>query len=284
MAVRQSPTVRRRRLGTELRRLREYAGITLEQAAEYLKCSTSKISRMENARVPARIIDVQALCRLYRADDERCEKLAQLARDGKNPDWWQSFDSSVPDWFETFLGMEAAASTIRTYEIQLIPGLLQTEGYMRALLDHALHRSVQHTERTVSLRQSRQRMLHADKECTYWAIVSEAALCRMVGGPAVMRDQLLHVAEMAELDNVTVQVIPNDLGAHPAMGMPFVILGFPEVDDPDVVFLDHLTGALYLEKPPEVAAYDRAFSHLIATALPPRQSVDLIRSTGKKIE
>jgi transcriptional regulator with XRE-family HTH domain len=284
MPVRQSTTVRRRRLGTELRRLREYAGITLETAAEYLHCSTSKISRMENARVPARIIDVQALCRLYHADDALSEKLAQLARDAKHPDWWQSFDEAVPDWFETFLGMEAAASSIRTYEIQLVPGLLQTEGYMRALLEHSLHRSAQHTERTVSLRQSRQMMLHADKECTYWAIVSEAALDRLVGGPAVMRDQLLHVAEMAELDNVTVQVIPNDLGAHPAMGTPFVILGFPEVEDPDVVFLDHLTGALYLEKPPEVAAYDRAFSHLIATALPPKQSVELIRARGKNIE
>jgi transcriptional regulator with XRE-family HTH domain len=284
MSVRHSPTVRRRRLGTELRRLREYAGITCEQAAEQLGCSTSKISRMENARVPARLIDVQALCQLYRADAALTEQLVQLTRDAKTPDWWQSFDDAVPDWFETFLGMEAAANAIRTYEIQLIPGLLQTEGYIRALLEQAVAQSAQNTERIISLRQSRQQLLHAEHSCTYWAIVSEAALCRLVGGPEVMRDQLLHVAELAELDNVTVQVIPNESGAHPAMATPFVIIGFPERADPDVVFLDHLTGALYLEKPHEVAVYDRAFNHLIAAALPPRQSVERIRAAGKSIQ
>src|SRR3954452_2931665 len=209
MSVRQSPTVRRRRLGAELRRLREYAGLTCEQVGESLDCSASKISRMENARVAARIIDVQALCRLYQADDELCENLMTLAREAKTPGWWQRFDDGVPDWFDTFLGMESVAATIRTYEIQLIPGLLQTDGYARALVEAGELASAETVERSVEIRSVRRTTLTSENPPQYWAILSEAVLHRTVGGSAVMRDQLLHIAELGALRHVTVQIIKN---------------------------------------------------------------------------
>jgi transcriptional regulator with XRE-family HTH domain len=283
MSVRHSPTVRRRRLGAELRRLREAAGMTCEQAGEYLDCSASKISRIETARVPARTVDVQALCQLYRAGEEQVASLLALVREAKQTGWWQRFDDILPDWFETYVGLEVAAAAIRTYEIQLIPGLLQTEGYARALFECGdLGRSTD-IDRAVDIRRARQEVLTGESPPQYWAILSEAALQRMVGGTGVMRDQLLHLIEMSQLTNVTIQVIRNDLGAHPGMLTPFVLLGFPERADPRVVFVDYLTGALYLEKPDEVDRYDLAFSHLVAAASAPVQSIEYVRELAKRM-
>lgn len=282
MSVRHSPTVRRRRLGAELRRLREAAGMTCEQVGEYLDCSASKISRIETARVPARTIDVQALCQLYQASDEQAASLLALVRESKQTGWWHRFDDALPDWFETYVGLEAAAATIRTYEIQLIPGLLQTEGYARALFQSGLNGSMD-IEGAVGIRRARQQVLTGENPTRYWAILSEAALHRMVGGPGVMRDQLLYLAEAAQLPHVTLQVIRNDIGAHPGMLTPFVILGFPERADPRVVFIDYLTGALYLEKPEEVDRYDLAFNHLVAVAIAPSQTIELVQELAKRL-
>ena len=283
MSVRTSPTVRRRRLGSELRRLREAAGLTCEQAGDHLDCSASKISRMETARVPARAIDVQALCHLYGAGDEQMTVLVALARESKTEGWWQRFDGVLPDWFGTYVGLEAEAATIRTYEIELIPGLLQTAAYARALFESAEVRAPDEVEQAVSIRRSRQEVLRGDNPPQYWAVFSEAALHRLIGGPAIMRDQLLHVAEISELRHVTVQVIRADAGAHPGMCTPFVILSFPERSDPQVTFVEYLTGALYLEKREEVDQHNLVFNHLVAAAISPQQSVDLIRSTAKQL-
>jgi len=283
MSVRTSPTVRRRRLGTDLRRLREAAGLTCEQAAAHLDCSASKISRIETARVPARAIDVQALCQLYQASDEQVAVLVALARESKTEGWWQRFDGVLPDWFGTYVGLEAEAATIRTYEIQLVPGLLQTEGYARALFETAELGAPESVEVGVAIRRSRQEVLRGESPPQYWAVLSEAVLHRLVGGPAIMRDQLLYLVEMSELRNVTIQVIRWDAGAHPGMGTPFVILSFPDRADPEVTFVEYLTGALYLEKRNEVDQYNLAFNHLVAAAISPQQSVELIRTIAKQL-
>jgi transcriptional regulator with XRE-family HTH domain len=283
MSVRTSPTVRRRRLGSELRRLREAAGLTCEQAGDHLDCSASKISRMETARVPARAIDVQALCQLYGAGDEQTTVLVALARESKTEGWWQRFDGVLPDWFGTYVGLEAEAATIRTYEVQLVPGLLQTAGYARALFESAEFSAPDEVEQAVSIRRSRQEILRGDNPPQYWAVLSEAVLHRLVGGPAIMRDQLLHLTELSELRNVTIQVIRSDAGAHPGMCTPFVILSFPDRADPEVTFVEYLTGALYLETREEVDQYNLVFNHLVAAAISPQQSVDLIRTTAKQL-
>jgi transcriptional regulator with XRE-family HTH domain len=283
MPARSSPTVRRRRLGTELRRLREGAGLTCEQAGDHLACSASKISRIETARVPARAADVQNLCELYAAGEERTATLVALARESKTEGWWQRFDGTMPDWFSTYVGLEAEAASIRTYEIQLVPGLLQTEAYTRAVFEYSELANPEKVEAAVAIRRSRQRILCADKPPQLWAVLSESALHRLVGGPAVMRDQLLHLTEISELPHVTIQVLRHDAGAHPGMCTPFVILGFPDRADPQVTFVDYLTGALYLEKPEEVDQFNLVFNHLVAAASPPLRSIDQIRATAKQL-
>ena len=283
MSVRTNPTVRRRRLGSDLRRLRDAAGLTCEQAAAHLDCSASKISRLETARVPARAIDVQALCELYGASEDQTAVLVALARESRTEGWWQRFDGVMPDWFGTYVGLEAEAAAIRTYEIQLVPGLLQTEGYARTLFETADVTRTGSVEARVAVRRSRQEVLRGDNPPQYWAVLSEAVLHRLVGGPAIMKDQLLYLIEMNELPNVTIQVIRWDAGAHPFMGPPFVILNFPDRADPAVTFVEYMTGALYLEKPEEVDQYVLAFNHLVAAAASPQQSVDLIRTMAKQL-
>jgi transcriptional regulator with XRE-family HTH domain len=283
MTVRNSPTVRRRRLGLELRRLRELAGKTCEQAGDHLDCSASKISRIETARVPARTVDVQALCQLYGSSEEQAAILVTLARESKQEGWWQTFDDAFPDWFGTYLGLEAEAASIRTYEIQLVPGLLQTEGYARALYEVDEGDSPEEIEVAWTTRLTRQEILSGSNPPRYWVVLSEAALRRVIGGRAVMRDQLLHLADVTDLPNITIQVIANEQGAHPAMYAPFVILDFPERADPGVVYLEHLAGALYIDKPDQVDRYSVAFNYLVATALPPKQSMDLIRTVAKEL-
>jgi transcriptional regulator with XRE-family HTH domain len=283
MSLRTSPTVRRRRLGAELRRLRELAGLTCEQAGDHLGCSASKISRIETARVPARVADVQALCALYRAGDEQAGVLVALARESKTQGWWQRFDSVLPDWFTTYVGLEAEAVSIRTYEIQLVPGLLQTEAYARALFESAELSAPEEVESAVAIRRSRQEILRGESPPRYWAVLSEGTLHRLVGGPSIMRDQLYHLVDMSELRQVTIQVIPFGSGAHPGMSTPFVMLSFPDRADPEVTFVDYLTGALYLEKPEEVDQYNLAFNHLVAAAVSPVQSIELIRATAKQL-
>jgi hypothetical protein len=280
----QSPTIRRRRLALELRRLRETAGLTCEQVAEHLECSASKISRVETGRVSVSPWDVRDMLDLYDVPGEQRESLVQLARDSRQKGWWHAYSDTMMPQFATYLGLESAASEIRIYEVNLIPGLLQTEDYARAVIRAGMMNSPsEDVERSVALRMARQPAVTRDDPPKVWAVMDEAALRRRVGGAGLMRMQLEHLLTQAQLPNVAVQVIPFTGGAHPAMGRPFVILVFPDRVDTDVVYLEDLTSSLYLEDVAEVDRYNVFFNHLRATALSFDDSSALIASVLKEM-
>jgi transcriptional regulator with XRE-family HTH domain len=280
----QSPTVRRRRLALELRRLREAAGLTCEEVAEHLECSASKISRVETGRVSVSPRDVRDMLELYKVPSEQREDLVQLARDSRQKGWWHAYSDAMMPQMATYLGLESAASEIRIYEVSLIPGLLQTEEYARAVIRAGMMNSPsEDVERKVALRMARQPAMTRDDPPKIWAVLDEAALRRRVGGAGLMRLELEHLLAQAALPNVAIQVIPFAGGAHPAMGRPFIILVFPERVDTDVVYLEDLTSALYVEDLAEVDRYNVFFNHLRATALSFDDSAALIASVLKEM-
>ena len=282
MASAQSPTVRRRRLALELRRLREAARLTCEEVAERLECSASKISRVETGRVSVSPRDVRDMLEIYGLPEDQRESLVQLARDSRQKGWWHAYSDTIQPQFATYLGLESAASEIRIYEVSLIPGLLQTQEYARSVISAGMVNSSQEDiERRVELLMARQPALTRPDPPKLWAVLDEAALRRRVGGAGLMRLQLDYLLTVASLPNVAVQVIPFGGGAHPAMGRPFVVLVFPERADPDVVYLEDLTSALYLEDVEEVDRYNVFFNHLRATALSFDDSSALITSVLK---
>jgi len=284
MASEQRPTVRRRRLALELRRLREAARLTCEEVAEHLECSASKISRVETGRVSVSPRDVRDMLELYGVPEQQRDSLVQLSRDSRQKGWWHAYSDTINPQFATYVGLETAASEIRVYEVNIIPGLLQTEDYARTMIRSAtMNGSHDDIERTVALRMARQPALTRDDPPMLWTVVDEAALRRRVGGAELMRAQLEHVLELSSLKNVAMQVIPFAAGAHPAMGRPFVILVFPERIDPDVVYLEDLTSTLYLEDVDEVDRYNVFFNHLRATALSFEDSAALITSVLKDL-
>jgi transcriptional regulator with XRE-family HTH domain len=284
MGTEHSPTVRRRRLALELRRLREAARLTCEEVGEHLECSASKISRVETGRVSVSPRDVRDMLELYGVPAEQRESLVQLARDSRQKGWWHAYSDTMQPEMATYIGLESAASEIRIYEVSLIPGLLQTEDYARAVIRAGMVNSpAEDIERRVSLLMARQPAVVRDDPPKIWAVLDEAALRRRVGGAGLMRLQLEHLLAQAALPNVAVQVIPFGGGAHPAMGRPFIILVFPERVDTDVVYLEDLTSALYLEDVAEVDRYNVFFNHLRATALSFDDSAALITSVLKEM-
>ena len=284
MASEHSPTVRRRRLALELRRLREAARLTCEEVADHLECSASKISRVETGRVSVSPRDVRDMLELYGVPAEQRESLVQLARDSRQKGWWHAFSDTMQPQMATYVGLESAASEIRIYEVSLIPGLLQTEDYARAVIRSGMMNSPsEDVERSVALRMARQPALTRDNPPKVWAVLDEAALRRRVGGAGLMRLQLEHLLAQAALPNVALQVVPFAGGAHPAMGRPFIILVFPERVDTDVVYLEDLTSALYVEDVAEVDRYNVFFNHLRATALSFDDSSALIASVLKEM-
>src|SRR5215469_1247580 len=243
-----SPAVRRRRLALELRRLREAARLTCEEVADHLECSASKISRMETGRVSVSPRDVRDMLDLYRVPQEQREGLVQLARDSRQKGWWHAYSDAMQPHFATYVGLESAASEIRIYEVSVIPGLLQTEEYARAVVRAAMMNSPhEDIERRVALAMARQPALTRADPLKIWTVLDEAALRRCVGGPRVMRPQLEHLLVQAAMPNVQLQVIPFAAGAHPGMGRPFVILVFSDLIDTDVVYLEDLASALWVE-------------------------------------
>jgi transcriptional regulator with XRE-family HTH domain len=284
MGTEHSPTVRRRRLALELRRLREAARLTCEEVAEHLECSASKISRVETGRVSVSPRDVRDMLELYGVPADQRESLVQLARDSRQKGWWHAYSDTMQPQMATYIGLESAASEIRIYEVSLIPGLLQTEDYARAVIRAGMVNSpAEDIERRVSLLMARQPAVVRDDPPKVWAVLDEAALRRRVGGSGLMRLQLEHLLAQAALPNVAVQVVPFAGGAHPAMGRPFIILVFPERVDTDVVYLEDLTSALYLEDVAEVDRYNVFFNHLRATALSFDDSAALITSVLKEM-
>jgi transcriptional regulator with XRE-family HTH domain len=284
MANAHSPTVRRRRLALELRRLREAARLTCEEVAERLECSASKISRVETGRVSVSPRDVRDMLEIYGIPEDQRESLVQLARDSRQKGWWHAYSDTIQPQFATYLGLESAASEIRIYEVSLIPGLLQTEDYARTVISAGMMNSPhEDIERRVELLMARQPALTRADPPKLWAVLDEAALRRRVGGAGLMRLQLDFLLGVTGLPNVAVQVIPFGGGAHPAMGRPFVVLVFPERADPDVVYLEDLTSALYLEDVDEVDRYNVFFNHLRATALSFDDSCALIASVLKEM-
>jgi Domain of unknown function (DUF5753)/Helix-turn-helix domain len=268
------PTVRRILLGSQLRRLREIKGVTREAAGYTIRASGSKISRMELGRVGFKERDVADLLTLYGVDDEEERAaLLGLAREANNPGWWHQYGDVLPGWFEAYVGLEAAASLIRTYEVQYVPGLLQAEDYARAVIElgHG-SASAEEVTRRVDLRMTRQQSLARPGGPRLWAVVDEAALRRSIGGPNVIRSQLEQLIAVAKQPNVTLQVIPFRFGGHAATGGAFSILRFPDQSLPDVVYVEQLTSALYLDKREDVDAYLQVMERLSIQADPPTRT------------
>lgn len=246
-----SPTARRRRLAIELKRLRDVSGFTCSQVGKALDWSSSKVNRMETGQGRVQPSDVDALCRFYGAPDELRELLKSLAKDSKTKGWWHAHGDAVPSWFSVYVGLEQAATNLRSYQGEFIPGLLQAPEYAaeqsRAWVDH----TADEIQRMVDVRMRRQELLTSDSAPDLWAVVHQSALMHIVGNRKVMASQLERMLEMAELRNVTVQVLPFDAGAYPTTGS-FTVLGFPEQEDPDVVYREGLTDSVYLENPTDV--------------------------------
>jgi transcriptional regulator with XRE-family HTH domain len=274
------PTVLRIALGTQLRRLREVSGLTTAQAADAIRATPSKISRLENGRTSARQRDIADLLTFYGVTDRaEQEQMLALTRRSAIPGWWQPYNDVLPRWLEFYIGLEEAASVIRSYEVQFVHGLLQTEDYARAVISIAQTGApAEDIERRVSFRMRRQQLLMRPRAPQLWAVVDEAALRRSPDGPKVMRGQLEHLLELTTLPNVTVQVIPFHSGAHAAAGGPFTILRFPGLDLPDVVYLEQLSSALYLDQPDEVTGYLTVMNQLCVQAAPVAASKDIIRT------
>lgn len=269
-----SPTVLRILLGTQLRRLRTEKRISREDAGYAIRASHAKISRLELGQVSFKERDVADLLTLYGVTDEaERAPLLELARQANAPGWWHKYSDLLPGWFEVYIGLEGAASVIRTYENQFIPGLLQTPEYARAVIKLA-HETTPDAEldRRVALRTRRQERLAGNRALKLWAVIDEAVVRRALGGREVMRRQIEHLLEMVKRSNVTVQVIPFERGGHAAAGGPFSILRFPERDLPDVVYLEQLTSALYLDKPAESENYMQVMDRLSVQADSPEQT------------
>jgi len=272
------PTVRRILLGTQLRRLREASGVSRQDAGWAIRASDSKISRMELGRVGFKERDVADLLTLYgvTGEDGRAALLA-LAREANTPGWWQQYGDVLPHWFHSYMGLEEAAALIRTCEVQFVPGLLQTEDYARAviMLGHQTA-SAEEIERRVTLRLKRQQLLARQSPPRLWAVVDEAVLRRPIGGHEVLHGQIEALIEATKLPNVRLQVIPFALGGHSAAGGAFTILRFPDKDLPDVVYIELLTSALYLDKREDVDHYSVAMEGLSVEADPPSSTAETL--------
>lgn len=256
--------------------------MTCDDVAQKLECSVSKISRIETGRVAVSPRDARDLLDVYGVAGDQRDSLIQLARDSRQKGWWHAYGDAVQPHLATYLGLESAASEVRIYRISRIPGLLQTEDYARALLTTDKLRSPSDRERHLALLADRRRQANLGPPAV-WAILDEAALRRRVGGPEVMRAQIEHLMVLAEMPDVHLQVMPFESGAHPSMDLPFIILGFLDQADPDVVCIGYSSGILWIEDAAEVDRYNHSFDYLQAAALSPADSRSLMQSALKEL-
>ena len=275
MNPRRSPTIRRRRLGSELRRHRDSAGVTIDVVADRLGCSPSKVSRIETGHTSATPRDVKDMLDIYGVRGSDADELVQIAREARQKGWWHPFSTVLTG---AYVGLEAAAKSIRAYEQQVVPGLLQTDMYAMAMIRAArLGDSDQEIEQRVRVRMARQALLIQDDPIDLWVVLDEAVVSRPVGGDEVMRDQLARLITTARLPNVTLQILPFAAGAHAGMDGTFAILEFEEEGDADVVFTENATGGLFLEKAEELSKYISIFETIRTSALPPEESIGMIQ-------
>jgi hypothetical protein len=278
-------TVLRMLLGAQLRRLREAADITADKAGYEIRSSRSKISRMETGRVGLKIRDVEDLLTLYGVTDPReRSRVLDLARRSGTPDWWTKYGDVLPAWFGTYLGLEAAADTIRSFQVQFVPGLFQTEDYARAVTQLG-HKAAPQEEidRRVALRLQRQELLARKDPPQFWMIMDEAVVRRPYGGAEVMRAQLAHLIETARLPHVTLQIVPFSRGGHAGASGSFSILRFAEQDLPDIVYIEQLTSAVYLDQRPDVEHYLEVVHQLSGEALTPADTTRFIEQAAREI-
>jgi transcriptional regulator with XRE-family HTH domain len=277
------PTVRRLLVGSMLRRLRTEKGITREEAADAIRASAWKIHRLENGQVGYKDRDLVDLLGLYGiTDQQEIAALLELAREANSPGWWFRYGDVVPPWFRAYVDLEAAATLIRAYEGQLVPGLLQTADYARATIaGMLLPQAPEEVERRVTLKLARQQILEDPDGPRLWAVVDEAALRRPVGGTQVMRGQLERLIDATRLANVVLQVLRLSVAVHPAMTGAFSILRFADQELPDVVYVEQLTNALYLDRLDDVNQYLQVMDNISTRAAPPDQTVDILQELLK---
>lgn len=271
--------IRRRRIGMLLRGYREAARLTTQQVGDELDCSGAKISRVETAHSPAQRRDVRDMLDLYGVTDQQRQEVMDLLKDARNPGWWDQYNDTLPRKYSTFIGFEAAARLIRSYEPQVIPGLLQTGDYARETIRKGLPgATTEEIDARVAVRLERQKVLTKERPLRLVTVVDEAALRRVVGGPKMMDQQLHHLVEQAARPNVSVHVLPFESGASACTTGPFMLLEFPERTHPKVGYLENGAGDLYLERAAQVERYERLYDELHGDALGTDESVELIRA------
>jgi len=282
----RSPTVRHKRLTAELRRLRAESGLTRDDVAARLDWHPTKVTRIETGQwTRLNLRDVRDLLDIYGLTDEaQRDALVQLARESRQKGWWHSYGDVLPSEYAHFIGLESDATSVRTYQQVLVPGLLQTEGYARAVIQaFRPHDTAADIDRRVTVRHERQRRVTEDRSLQLWAILGEGVIRQVVGDREVTADQLRFLAEVAALPNVVIQVLPYAAGAHSAMVGAFEILGFPEPIDPDVVYLENMSSALFLEEPDDITRYVQVFDYLRATALSPQATRDMLGAATEEL-
>ncbi len=278
------PTVRRRIVGAQLRRLREASGVTRHEAADAIHISEAKIGRIETGKVgldERNVVDLLALYGIH--EEHERDALLALVREANRPGWLQAYSGAVPAWFRPYVDLEEAAQVIRTYEVQFVPGLLQTADYARAVIGRGAAQPSEDVDRRVELRLRRQQILTSATPTRLWAVIDEAVLWRPIGGQDVIRAQLRALLDAARLENVTVQVMPFRVGGHAGEAGAFTVLRFPEPELPDIAYVEQLTGAMYLERDEDIDNYSAAMERLCVQSASPDESMDMISKMIREV-